>query len=79
MSIMRMLAWDHLKRHSAQKGFCQNTRGISMVKLMVNHLVQKLKNICDSLLKENPHQVKGIVVKKIQQEVVNRAEKDPKG
>lgn len=50
-----------------------------MVKLMVNHLVQKLKNICDSLLKENPHQVKGIVVKKIQQEVVNRAEKDPKG
>lgn len=57
---------------------CQSTRGISVEKLLVNHWVQKLKHICDGLLKENPHQVKRIVVRKMQQEVINRAEKDPK-
>lgn len=45
---------------------------------MANHGVQKMKNICDGLLKENPDMAKKCVVRKMQQEVINRAEKDPK-
>lgn len=27
MSVMRMLAWGHLERHSSQKCICQSTSG----------------------------------------------------
>ena len=78
MSIIRMLAWGHLKLYSAQKVICQSARGISVEKLMVNLWVLKLKNICDGLLKENPYQVRRIVARKMQQEVIIEHKRTPR-